>query len=204
MSWFKRKEKPLIPPIEAEQAPPASRYTSSSNTYVASRDGDLLQSRQKSYDSSSTGQETESYRDRYNRSNGVGDPYSRGTARLEEDRSELFSGYDKEKANSNRFYDGPPAGREPAPGEEGEDDVEGIKKQIRYVKQESANSTRNALRLAREAEETARGTLGRLGTQSGQCIQIVFYLLSPYRKTGQHRETSRRFQRTLRSRGRYD
>ncbi|CAL1695905.1 unnamed protein product [Somion occarium] len=31
---------------------------------------------------------------------------------------------------------------------------------------ESVNSTRNALRLAREAEETARGTLGRLGDQS--------------------------------------
>jgi hypothetical protein len=39
--------------------------------------------------------------------------------------------------------------------------------QTRYVKQESVNSTRNALRLAREAEETARGTLGRLGDQSG-------------------------------------
>jgi hypothetical protein len=56
--------------------------------------------------------------------------------------------------------------REPVPGEETEEDVEGIKQQIRATKQESVNSTRNALRLAREAEETARGTLLKLGDQS--------------------------------------
>jgi hypothetical protein len=49
------------------------------------------------------------------------------------------------------------------PGQETEDDVEGIKTQTRFVKQESVNSTRNALRMAREAEETARNTLTRLG-----------------------------------------
>ena len=52
-------------------------------------------------------------------------------------------------------------------GEENEEDVEGIKQQLRFTKQESVNSTRNALRLAREAEETARNTLGKLGDQSG-------------------------------------
>lgn len=72
-----------------------------------------------------------------------------------------------QKAGSGRFYDGPARGRTPPPGEENEEDVEGIKQQTRYVKQESANSTRNALRLAREAEETARSTLGRMGDQSG-------------------------------------
>jgi len=72
----------------------------------------------------------------------------------------------------NRFTasDRGPELREPAPGEEGEEDVEGIKQQIRATKQESVNSTRNALRLAREAEETARGTLLRLGDQSGKFI----------------------------------
>jgi hypothetical protein len=34
------------------------------------------------------------------------------------------------------------------------------------MKQESVSSTRNALRMAREAEETARGTLTKLGDQS--------------------------------------
>lgn len=107
-------------------------------------------------------------RDRYNRNNPVGDKYSRGQGEVDQDRSELFSGYNKEKAGSgNRFFDGPPPRREPAAGEEDEEDVEGIKQQTKYVKQESVNSTRNALRMAREAEETARNTLGRLGDQSG-------------------------------------
>jgi hypothetical protein len=44
---------------------------------------------------------------------------------------------------------------------------EAIKQQIRFTKQESLASTRNALRTAREAEETARNTLTRLGDQSG-------------------------------------
>jgi len=44
--------------------------------------------------------------------------------------------------------------------------VEGIKQQTRFLKQESVNSSRNALRMAREAEETAQGTLGRLADQS--------------------------------------
>jgi len=49
---------------------------------------------------------------------------------------------------------------------EDDEDVEGIKQQTRFLKQESVSSTRNALRLAREAEETARTTMGRLGDQS--------------------------------------
>ena len=32
---------------------------------------------------------------------------------------------------------------------------------------------RNALRLAREAEETARGTVAKLGDQSGTCTYLV-------------------------------
>lgn len=88
-------------------------------------------------------------------------------AQLDRARGELFSGYNPERAGSGRFFDGPEIGREPPPGEENEDDVEGIKQQTRFIKQESVNSTRNALRMAREAEETARGTLGRLADQSG-------------------------------------
>ena len=77
----------------------------------------------------------------------------------------------------NRFTasDRGPELREPAPGEENEEDVEGIKQQIRATKQESVNSTRNALRLAREAEETARGTLLKLGDQSGASISLRCY-----------------------------
>jgi len=146
---------------------------SSASTYVAGRDGDPYatpSSRTASY-SSDKKTDNDSYQphDRYNRNNGVGDVYSRPGekfSKLDEDRAALFSGYNPEKTGSGRFFDGPQLDREPAPGEENEEDVEGIKKQTRYVKQESANSTRNALRLAREAEDTARNTLTRLGSQS--------------------------------------
>jgi len=86
---------------------------------------------------------------------------------VEQDRNDLFSGYTPRNAGgSGRFFDGPDISTGNPPGEETEEDIEGIKTQTRFVKQESVNSTRNALRLAREAEETARNTLGRLGEQS--------------------------------------
>jgi len=47
-----------------------------------------------------------------------------------------------------------------------EEDVEAIKQEIRFTKQESLSSTRNAIRIASEAEETGRNTLTRLGGQS--------------------------------------
>ncbi|TFK41126.1 hypothetical protein BDQ12DRAFT_646919 [Crucibulum laeve] len=171
MPLFKKKEKHLIPPVSApiistpnhsdsSVARPPS-YRSNASTYVPSRDGDPYNR------SSAPDTDTSSFvRDKYSRNNGVGDVYSRGGAELDKDRNELFSGYNPQKSGSGRFFDGPEIGREPAPGEENDEDVEGIKQQTRFVKQESVNSTRNALRMAREAEETARNTLTRLGDQS--------------------------------------
>ncbi|PPQ88641.1 hypothetical protein CVT25_010217 [Psilocybe cyanescens] len=174
MHLFKKKNANAIPPV-SEPKPSLSSsnvngsfssYRSSSSTYVASRDGDpyINTSRQPSYNNESV--DNASYVDPYNRNRGVGDVYSRGGAELDKDRNELFSGYNPAKGGSGRFFDGPNPGRVPPPGEENDDDVEGIKQQTRYVKQESVNSTRNALRMAREAEETARNTLTRLGDQS--------------------------------------
>ncbi|KAF8481211.1 protein transporter SEC9 [Russula ochroleuca] len=155
MSWFnKRKERNLIPPVGSENSDASLNSQST---------GDLYSSR-----SAATPPSTHSYaniRDRYQRNNPV-DAYSRGQGNLDDDRRELFSGHNPDKTSTGRFtYDGPTLS-EPAPGEEKEEDVEGIKQQTRFVKQESVNSTRNALRMAREAEETARNTVNRLGTQS--------------------------------------
>ncbi|WFD20577.1 Protein transport protein S9 plasma membrane t-SNARE [Malassezia caprae] len=47
-----------------------------------------------------------------------------------------------------------------------EEEIQAIKFQIRNTKQESLSSTRNALRLARETEETATNTMVKLGDQS--------------------------------------
>lgn len=179
MSFFKRKDKSLIPPVPSEQAtrdelfggrnntasprPPPS-YRSTASTYVASRDGDPYNG------PSAAPPPASSYNDRYTKKDAVGDVYSRGRGDVEKDRGELFSGYNPEKAGSGRFFnDGPGGGRDVPPEEGNDEDVEGIKQSMRFTKQESLASTRNALRLAREAEETARGTVGRLGDQSGKC-----------------------------------
>ncbi|KAG6902876.1 hypothetical protein C0995_010045 [Termitomyces sp. Mi166 len=177
MPLFKRKEQNLIPPVvqgapRSDRASPTSRspYHSNASTYIASRDGDPYNAPSSRSDlytppsSRSASHSTEdSVRDKYSRSNGVGDLYSRGTAEIEKDRNELFAGYNPQKSGSGRFFDGQQSGRsEPSPGEENEEDIEGIKQQTRFTKQESVNSTRNALRMAREAEETARNTLTRL------------------------------------------
>ncbi|KAL1687421.1 hypothetical protein GGG16DRAFT_128002 [Schizophyllum commune] len=196
MSFLRKKNpnKPLIPPVEepARRTSPApggksggaspqpAYRPSNARTYVASRDGDPYGSsygdRSNSVGSGRPGGTTlndqassaMSYRDKYARNASVGDAYSRGggvAGDADRDRAELFSGLNPAKTGSGRFFDGPQI-REPNPGEENDEDVEGIKQQTRFVKQESVNSTRNALRMAREAEETARNTLGRLGDQS--------------------------------------
>lgn len=48
-----------------------------------------------------------------------------------------------------------------------EEEIQQIKMDIRGTKNESLGSTRNALRLARETEETATNTMYKLGEQSG-------------------------------------
>jgi hypothetical protein len=178
--WKSKSEKTLIPPVaDAPQYPRANSYSggnsasprpsnhsnySNSSTYVD--DDPYAPSSKSAY----TAPQSDGYSavNRYNRNKPVGDRYARGEGQLDEERNELFSGYNAEKAGTGgRFFDGPLPRKEPAPGEEDEEDVEGIKQQTRFVKQESVNSSRNALRLMREAEETARGTLGRLGDQSG-------------------------------------
>jgi hypothetical protein len=180
--WKSKSEKTLIPPVHESRneysRAPASTYSnySSAGTYVDGRDGGPYHSAPNSIRSSPSNDGYSALRDKYNRNKAIGDRYTRGQGDLEHDRSELFSGYNPEKAGSGgRFFDGPPPRREPPPGEENDEDVEGIKTQTRYVKQESVNSTRNALRLAREAEETARGTLGRLGDQSGMSSLYLFF-----------------------------
>lgn len=45
------------------------------------------------------------------------------------------------------------------------EDVQGLKDEIRNIKQQDVSSTRNALRIAQMAEETGRGTLERLQQQ---------------------------------------
>ncbi|KAG9044691.1 Protein transport protein S9 plasma membrane t-SNARE [Tulasnella sp. UAMH 9824] len=193
MSWFRRKDAPQIPePTPSLSQPnvlrrgdrdtspnPPSYRTSNANTYNRSRDGDPYAADLKS--GGYNNQPTSTYQtgqDRYARSAGVGDPYSRaGAGNLDADRNELFSGYNPERsAGQNRFANRPGESgsgrfggwqdRTPQNQEEQDEDVEQIKADTRKLKDDSLQSTRNALRLAREAEETARLTLNKLGDQS--------------------------------------
>lgn len=49
--------------------------------------------------------------------------------------------------------------------EEEEESIQGVKHEMRFVKQGDVASTRNALRVAAQAEETGRSALARLGAQ---------------------------------------
>lgn len=66
--------------------------------------------------------------------------------------------------------------RERTAEEEEDDEVEAVKQQTRFTKQESLASTRNALRIARETEETASGTLLKLGEQSDKLANTERHL----------------------------
>jgi protein transport protein SEC9 len=181
MNFFRKKDKEAIPPVGPPPSAPGRTPSSSSaprytpQTYVPSRDAGAFDS--VAYSAASRGNSgpqpnvNDNYYDKYSRSRNVGDAYSRGQGDVDRDRNELFAGYDASKAQTGRFYDGG-AIPDREPGQETEDDIEGIKKQTRFVKQESVQSTRNALQMAREAEETARNTLTRLGDQSGEPIVI--------------------------------
>ena len=166
MPLFKKKPE-TIPPVSS---PAGFRpLKSNASSYVASRDGDPYTSNYSRGEYVSQSSLTDKHRGNM----GVGDVYSRGEAQLEQARNELFAGYNPAKAGSGRFFDGP-SFPDRAPGEETEEDVEGIKQQTRFVKQETVASSRNALRLAREAEETALNTVNRLGDQSGEEVDLSF------------------------------
>ncbi|KAF9999292.1 Protein transport protein S9 plasma membrane t-SNARE [Entomortierella chlamydospora] len=60
----------------------------------------------------------------------------------------------------------------PIPGQETEEDVDRVAQQIRDVRQESLQSTRNAIRALQEADESAGRTLQQLGEQSEQLGRI--------------------------------
>ncbi|KAE9403004.1 hypothetical protein BT96DRAFT_917800 [Gymnopus androsaceus JB14] len=145
MYW--RKNNPSIPPVESAGQIPANSsssrpYTSNSSSPRPGLPSAPNASRSSSNFSVNNAPTSVNVRENYSRSRGVGDVYSRGGADVEQDRSELFSGYNAEKAGSGRFFDGPQGiFRDPAPGEENDDDIE----QTPFVK--SVNSSRNALRL---------------------------------------------------------
>jgi len=101
------------------------------------------------------------------------------TSTLDHNKNELFAGRQAATSSAPPAYGAPPSSggygrptgyaddkdRVLTAEEEEEEDVDAVKQQIRFTKQESVSSTRNALRIAAQAEETGRTTLARLGEQ---------------------------------------
>lgn len=77
-------------------------------------------------------------------------------------------------SNGNGAYDG--MEQQAQQQDEEDDEVEAVKQQLRFTKQESLSSTRNALRIARETEETATGTVLKLGEQSDKIANTERHL----------------------------
>ncbi|GAA6002734.1 hypothetical protein JCM10207_007649 [Rhodosporidiobolus poonsookiae] len=106
----------------------------------------------------------------------------------QQQRSELFAGapppgqghYGAHGGGYQPHMQGPDGGfggqQEQKFETEEDEEVEGIKQQTRFVKQESLASSRNAVRIAREAEETARATLDKLGEQSDRIANTERHL----------------------------
>ncbi|CAK9779875.1 hypothetical protein CC85DRAFT_286209 [Cutaneotrichosporon oleaginosum] len=81
-------------------------------------------------------------------------------------REALFGGFNGggQRQTQQRKYGY--EGREQEEDFDEDDEIEGIRQGMRETKMDSLASTRNALRLAREAEENAHGTIARLADQS--------------------------------------
>ncbi|KAL2870623.1 putative plasma membrane SNARE protein (Sec9) [Aspergillus lucknowensis] len=80
--------------------------------------------------------------------------------------------------------------------EEEEQEIQAVKQDIRFTKQSDISSTRNALRLAAQAEETGRGTLARLGAQ-GEMIHDTERHLDVARVEGRIADEKARELKTL-------
>lgn len=100
----------------------------------------------------------------------------------------------------------PPSGGYGAPPREGrtaeeeeEEDVDAVKQQIRFTKQESVNSTRRALAAAASAEETGRSTLARLGAQGESLANTKKNLDLAHIQNRKAEETTRELQTLNRS-----
>ena len=62
--------------------------------------------------------------------------------------------------------------------EQEEEDIDATKQEIKFMKQQDVASTRNALRLAEQALETGRGTLGTLAAQGERIHKYVKHIFT--------------------------
>lgn len=93
--------------------------------------------------------------------NGAPPPYDEG-GNAAGTASNAYGGYG---GGSNEYNTSTYQERQLTAEEEEEEEIQAIKQEMRFVKQGDVASTRNALRVAAQAEESGRETLARLGAQ---------------------------------------
>ncbi|KAJ6028172.1 hypothetical protein N7540_003748 [Penicillium herquei] len=93
-------------------------------------------------------------------SGGAPPPYSEGGQGGQQGQNQPAYGGGSNEYSMAKFED-----RQLTAEEEEEESVQATKQEMRHVKQGDVSSTRNALRVAAQAEETGRNTLARLGAQ---------------------------------------
>lgn len=171
MGFFNRNKGPEIPPV----APPPGQQgqQGASDPYArrggAPAGGDPYASSNKS-DPYAAVQKARARGadplDPYARKQPLGQPGA-GDEENDAARNALFGGM-TETARQEKPREWGREGVEDEPDFDEDEEVEGIKQAMRETKMETVQSTRNTLNLARQAEDTARGTMGRLADQSGE------------------------------------
>lgn len=213
----KTAEQPAAPPQSKgsnpyAQPPPPPPPTSDKSRYVseyggpaddgnrAALFGNRDQSPAPTYKSSAPSYSSDGY------SGGGG--YGGGYGQRENDPSkeQLFGNRVHQPPSYGGYGAPPPTGGYGAPPKEGrtaeeeeEDDVDAVKQQIRFTKQESVNSTRRALAFAASAEETGRNTLARLGAQGESLSNTKKNLDLAHNQNRKAEETTRELQTLNRS-----
>lgn len=173
MGFFNRNKEPLIPPV----APTGGQQAAAASDPYARRGGPA-NGGGPSGDRFTTSSSSDPYagvEKARARGNDPDNPYAMNASQRnappgyddnDAARNELFGGLTdadvKKPAQRKYGYEG----REFEEDYDEDEEVEGIKTELRATKMDSLASTRNTLRMAREAEENARGTMARLGDQS--------------------------------------
>jgi hypothetical protein len=143
MSFFRRKKDngPLIPPVNETQARPDPYANSGAARNYSNSGGDPYASAQPARGGGDPYASSQGGADPYARASG-GNPYERDAPNpADAARNELFAGFtapDKPKAERKYGYEG----REQEQDFDEEEEIEGIKQEMRGVKQDSLASTR--------------------------------------------------------------
>ncbi|RVD88818.1 uncharacterized protein DFL_002991 [Arthrobotrys flagrans] len=206
MGWFSKKEKVAAPDTASSNpyAAPPPAYDSGSSAPSASYDNKSANlyggaKESSTYGNSSYGGAKESSGDSYGASvygsntkpSGGSNPYGGnnsspygGASGGQDDNAYSgkgsygygSGGYSAESGYNSKDPYSTGQSKQMTAEEEEEEDADALKSQIRFTKQESVASTRNALRAAARAEEVGRDTLVKLGEQGEKLHQTELNL----------------------------